>query len=316
MEIVKKILEKIEKDREKGKMTKPILSDAEATICKNLVLKFYEIQEVRKGMTNALNMTKRDYPDFDTTEQAEVVAKVEDLEKDLKKEIVSHISSLKIYGWMQSIEGIGPIISAGLISGLQDPARFDNPAKLWRYCGLSPVDWCESCDKRFAGETKKEREAWAYREAKGIEERKAKSKKNIKAKQKELLKKVCDCESPSVVQVAEKRRKGLPIHYKPFLKTLCFKIGEMGFVRHKGYYRDKYDEFRAYEDKNYPNLSKGHRYARAKRKTVKLYLSHLWNAWRRINGESITTPYVIKMGGHNYIAPPNEEIIDALAKLD
>ena len=308
-------VEELKEQMEKGLMTKPVLSKPDYAKCRNLVVQYYEIQEIRKAMNSAKNMIERDYkdeyPDFDTKPQERIIKQVEQLEHEIKNELTFHIQTLRIYGWLRLIPGIGPIISIGLISGLaKGPEEFSNPAKTIRICGLAPVDWCKKCDKRYIDSSKKE--SWAYAEALRIEERKAKSKQDVEKKQKAILKLLCECDDPEVVQVAEKKRKGLPIHYNPFLKTLMWKTGSLGFIMHKGYYRDRYDGYRRYEDKHSPDLSDGHRLARARRKTVKLFIQHFWNAWRRANGLSIVTPYVMKTGGHNYIPPPFEDVIKYL----
>lgn len=309
-------IEKLKVDMDQGLMTKPILSVPEYAKCRNLVTQYYEIQEIRKGINSAKNMIERDYkeeyPEFDTEPQERIIKHVEGLEQEIKSELTSHVETLRIYGWLRLIEGIGPIISIGLISALQDPGNFSNPSKMTRICGLAPVDWCKKCDKRYVDPRLKE--TWAYAEAKQIEKRKAKSKQDVEGKQKAILKLLCDCDVPEIVQVAEKKRKGLPIHYNPFLKTLMWKTGSLGFIMHKGYYRNRYDEFRTYEDENHPDLSDGHRLGRARRKTVKLFIAHFWNAWRRANGLSIETPYVMKEGGHTYIPPPHEDIIKYLER--
>ena len=304
-------IEELKAEMEKGLMTKPTLSVPEYAKCRNLVTQYYEIQEIRKGMNSAKKMIERDYkeeyPEFDTEPQERIIKHIEQLEEEIKSELTSHVETLRIYAWLRGIEGIGPIISIGLISALQYPGKFDNPSKMHRNCGLAPVDWCKKCDKRYVDP--KEKESWAYAEAETIEKRKAKSKQDVDGKQKAILKLLCDCDDPEVIQVAEKKRKGLPIHYNPFLKTLMWKIGSLGFIMHKGYYRDHYDNYRAFEDKHYPDLTDGHRLGKARRKTVKLFIQHFWNAWRRANGMSIETPYVMKAGGHHYIPPPHEDII-------
>ncbi len=43
---------------------------------------------------------------------------------------------------------------------------------------------------------------------------------------------------------------------------------------------------------------------RAVRKTVKLFISHLWDCWMRIEEHEPTKPYASKILGHNYYPPP------------
>ncbi len=103
----------------------------------------------------------------------------------------------------------------------------------------------------------------------------------------------------------QRRKKGEKLDYNPKLKQICWKIGE-SFVKIGDFYRERYEEYRADEDENHPDLSKGHRYARAKRRTVKLFLSHLWEKWRELEGLETGEPYAIEhMDEHTHkIEPP------------
>jgi len=42
----------------------------------------------------------------------------------------------------------------------------------------------------------------------------------------------------------------------------------------------------------------------ARRKLIKLFLSHLWEVWRKLEGLPVVLPYPVKMGMHEYIPPP------------
>jgi hypothetical protein len=99
----------------------------------------------------------------------------------------------------------------------------------------------------------------------------------------------------------QKRVKGKKINWNPFLKALCFKIGE-SFIKSKGPYREIYDTSRAYYEKKFPKevkvegtkivkYTKGHKYAMAKRRTVKLFLSELYAEWRKQSGLNVSEPF-------------------------
>lgn len=56
--------------------------------------------------------------------------------------------------------------------------------------------------------------------------------------------------------------------------------------------------------------SKGtaHIYAMATRKTVKIFLAHLWAEWRRLEDLPVTEPYAIAQLGHSdYISAPSTQ---------
>ena len=52
-------------------------------------------------------------------------------------------------------------------------------------------------------------------------------------------------------------------------------------------------------------FSDGHVHLMARRKAAKLFLSHLWEMWRRFEGLEVRAPYIHAIGGHtNFIPPP------------
>ena len=136
-----------------------------------------------------------------------------------------------------------------------------------------------------------------------------------------------------------KRTRGQKANYSPKYKKICWLTGE-SFVKVSGYedafYGQLYKEFRALEDKNNDNgkyaelakqmlaeknfgddttakaeylkdrLPKAHLYARAKLRTVKVFLSHLhYKLYMHKYGVAPAMPYAIDiLGHHDYIAPP------------
>ena len=92
------------------------------------------------------------------------------------------------------------------------------------------------------------------------------------------------------------------------LKTVCWKLGE-AFVKTDGGYRKVYEEFRKEDEERHPEKIKddkgktrynpGHFYIRAKRKTVKLFLAHLWATWRQMEGLPNSEPYAQAIMGHS-----------------
>jgi len=90
------------------------------------------------------------------------------------------------------------------------------------------------------------------------------------------------------------RRRGQRCSYNPKLKTFMWKIGE-SFVKQKrkSFYGKMYDRFKQECHQKHPDWSKAHVHAWAKRKVVKLFLSHAWKMWWRImeGREPPTKPY-------------------------
>ena len=263
-------------------------------VLKQLVATYYGIQKVRVAMGNRITSIVKEYGETDYTNRLVDVYNVsEEIEKSIVKHIKPILREFPIYTeWLKYVKGVGDILSAGLIAGIKTPARFSNISKLWKYCGLHVVDG----------------------------------------------------EAPS-------RRKGAKVDWNPFMKTLCWKLGE-SFVKTKGFYRRAYEQFRAEEERKseegiirpidkcvgyipkdedvikivgdspltkskidklkkegYKELRVGmtnaHIYARAKRKTVKLFIAHLWHKWRELEGLPITKPYAHALLGHaDFIEPP------------
>jgi len=88
-------------------------------------------------------------------------------------------------------------------------------------------------------------------------------------------------------------------------------------------YRDEYDIYKAKQREAHPDVmcrqcgckwedceskkshtrmfNDGHLDFRAKRKTAKLFLSHLWAKWREFEGLPVSEPYVQAIMGHTNI---------------
>lgn len=125
---------------------------------------------------------------------------------------------------------------------------------------------------------------------------------------------------------APKRVKGENIDWNPKMRTLSWKIAKQ-FVIQGERYRMIYDaeklrltaerigeggeqycphlaECQARLKKRVKPACKGHIDAMAKRKAVKLFLSHLYVKWRELEGLPVRPPYVIEKMGHTTIQEP------------
>jgi len=69
----------------------------------------------------------------------------------------------------------------------------------------------------------------------------------------------------------------------------------------------KYQQCNSKQNSRTDPACKGHIDAMARRKAVKLFLSHLWVKWRGIEGLPVTDPYVIEKLGHKTKIDPIEE---------
>lgn len=262
-------INKLSKDLLKASHT---LSDDEARF---LVDAYYQMQDNRiraDGQIRSIEKGETPEPhavlDWLSTQNSA-------LENQIKNALHKYALSKPIGEWMLSICGIGPVISAGLMAHI-DINKAIGAGNIWRYAGLDPtVEW----------------------------------------------------------------KKGEKRPFNATLKTLCWKIGE-SFIKvssnEKDFYGQIYKERKAMEQaknergdfkeqaeaklakykigkttdayKSYieGRLPPAHIHARARRYAVKMFLSHLFEVWRQIEGLTVTKPFALTLNGHtHYIAPPN-----------
>jgi hypothetical protein len=128
---------------------------------------------------------------------------------------------------------------------------------------------------------------------------------------------------------APKRKRGENIDWNPKMRMLAWKISKQ-FVMQGERYRMIYDaeklrltaerigengelfcahleECQAKLKRRAKPACKGHIDAMAKRKAVKMFLSHLWEKWREIEGLPVRQPYVIEKMGHTTKQEPNAD---------
>jgi hypothetical protein len=119
----------------------------------------------------------------------------------------------------------------------------------------------------------------------------------------------------SVGKPGERRERGKKIGYNPHVKTLMWKVGKQLLMSNNELYRGIYEVAKKkYQERDDIKKShegkkgyKQHIHLMAMRKMEKMFLSHLWVAWREIEGLPTSKPYVIeKMGHTTYIEPPEE----------
>jgi len=218
---------------------------------RTLVEIFYDAEDLRIRTEARLRALGEDLkvPNEDVRGIFAVLSWLRSAEKSARKEIEMEVKNEELWKqYLSKINGIGPILAAGLIGYIEDIERFETVSKLWAYAGLHVVEG-----------------------------------------------------------KAPRRRRGQKINWNPKLRVLCWKIGE-SFVKMRGGggYRDLYEKHRAeYEAReDLKKEAKGRRYAMAKRKTVKIFLSHLWEVWRRLESLPIRRTYVEEKLGHKDIIEP------------
>jgi hypothetical protein len=168
--------------------------------------------------------------------------------------------------FLQHIEGLGIYDALQLVTIIKDIERFGTVSNLWSYSGFAPILYCKDCRKPY----------------------------EFKGKYK-----ACSCSDPELAHMSERRIRGVPPTYNEELKKLLINVGTK-LIRRDGYYRDKFFNYRDYEYKENPQLTDIHIENRAKRKTIKLFLYHLFVAWYLVKGLNPPKPYK-KLPKYTYI---------------
>jgi len=181
-----------------------------------------------------------------------------------------------VWEWATAIKGLGAGgLLAQLLSQIDDIAPFATISKLWRFCGMAVMGGqAERC------------------------------KKGEKAHYNRLLKSVCwqiadqfvRQQTPLYVDVYyEEKAAQARAHPQP----LCSKCGALGEMR-KGHWHCTACSASGTQI----SFTPAHFDARAKRKAVKIFLSHLWLRWREAEGLPVTQPYAQAILGHTNIIQP------------
>lgn len=275
----------------------------------------------RRGMADYKAAIRALYKEKNETFLAAFEKAVKDLEGDEKhakvnwlmsqqEKVLVSIAKKKIAGhpvwenWLAGVKGIGPCLAGGLLSWI-NIARSTHCSQLWKYSGLGTTVEHYECP-----------ECGTKTDPKPMSELVAAGETRI----------VCpDCRVPlNVVGHADRRVKGQQTGYNPRVKTLAWKIGE-SFVKQspeKSGYRKLYEQFRAQVDRQpcrkVHKDEKGkvipcfdaHKFAKAKRMTVKVFMAHYYLVARTIEGLPVTKPYSFGVLAHDmasFIEPLRDE---------
>jgi hypothetical protein len=197
-----------------------------------------------------------------------------EVEQEIKKALAVYVQEHPIGEWMMGIYGVGPVISAGLLSHI-DITKAQTAGAIWRFAGLDPtVKWekgqkrpfnmrlkvicyyAGSCFQKFSG-----RDECFYGK--------------IYAKRR-------------LYEIEKNER----LEYKDQAAELAKRVGK---------------NTNAYKFLSQGKLSPAHINARAMRYAVKLFLSHLHEVWyTAVFKERPPKPFPIAIQGHaHYIPPPN-----------
>jgi len=204
------------------------------------------------------------------------------MESDLEASISRQIEDMPGYDWLIGIKGIGPAMAAYVI-GLFDATK-PSVSHWWSYAGLA-VDHKWTCE---CGEV-------VHSQGRGPVQCPS-CKKEI---------------SENVSSSAPKARRGAKLTYNPMVRTIAWRIGSQ-LRKTDGFYFKMYEEWKKDEAERTDAgkaKTESHMKARALRKTIKLFLSHAYEAMRVDLGLPEVKPYIIAYPNvHLHIPRPPREV--------
>jgi len=108
------------------------------------------------------------------------------------------------------------------------------------------------------------------------------------------------------------RTRGKKVEYNPVLKSIILGRVFRQLQMARGYYHNLYRMFRSQLEKQHPEWGKsvetiGLYHTRARLKTMKVFLQHLWLIWRKLENLPISKPYSVEKLDHSYIEPPLDQ---------
>jgi hypothetical protein len=254
------------------------------------------------------------------------------LEKDFERRVLDAVSKLPIMKWFKEVSGIGPRLSGSLAACVQDIENFATISKLWAYMGMAVIPICTKCNKiAYRGKARIKfcrRQAERRWDVYSRSEKYQTLKKKGKAQsQEEFIFEATTTTNIKLCQHAEdeyevrdhapqkKYYGGLLLNYSPFAKTTSWKIA-VQFVKQGKFYRGIYDYHKArYVERHEGDYTAAHVELMAKRATVKLFLSHMFEMWRKSLNLEAGKIWLMEQKGmdfdtHEYIPPPYSDIYD------
>jgi len=263
---------------------------------RNLVDIYYDFQgqriqtQLRIGASQRENtLSKEELSIFGITTIMENAKTFEsDIEKLIKKQILNHAFYTQ---YLSRIQGVGVLLSAGIIAYIDDIEKFKNVSSLWQYSGYGMNRYCPQCSKPTSIKVK-------YSTGK------------IANKLQPLDN--CPVCNGTTTPILQKRTSGYQSNWNDKLKVLAWKASS-SFVKQsaaKSKYRKLYDQIKKDERKKHPKkkvvkgktyFNDGHIHNRAMRKVSKIFLAHIWQTWRRQLGLEVTEPYVNELLGHSTV---------------
>lgn len=210
-----------------------------------------------------------------------------------------------IWDWLLSHKGIGESLAAQIIAQVDDIAKFDSIAKLWRYAGYGINHyWVDENDKPICP-----REGWKWIEIKKNkyrvwtitdytfddyvveDDKKIAIPQNLELDPIERVDYLQPDDNWRLVELSDRLCKGYHAPYNTPLKSILWNLMD-GFVKQQTpYYVDLYYSEKERLAKKHPDKTTGHIDNMAKRKVKKEFLKNLWLNWRKFEGLPVSDEF-------------------------
>ena len=237
-----------------------------------------ELKEMRKHHLLRASATERGKCNYDLAFEQGLIVRLAAMLKEAEKGLAAQGEAVGlIWDWTTDFHGIGPHTAAKLLALIDDIGKFDTVAKLWRFSGYAVIDG--QIDKATKGE-------------------KLPFNQRLKSELHVMADNMIRAQTPEYVpfyyQAKEDERRKHP-------EPMCSKCGALAVQRGQSW---RCPECKA--SGRQIKYTPAHLDNRAKRKMIKLFLSHLWDTWRKAEGLPVTRPYVEAILGHEHIIAPKE----------
>lgn len=268
----------------------------------------YSVQKHRVSMNNWIKQKERDGIEV-SGKIRRLFKEMEEQENDAVDILRDIVKDTKLWDeFFDRINGVGVMLASSLIANIMDAGRFQTISKLWAYGGLIAeytLAECENGHKMMMASAHSrlynKKGEGRHKNGEPLYEKKCCPIYSMEETEENGERKPCGAELKILEVVkskAPKRKKGYHYLFNTGFKTLCWQISEQLIKKTNPFYRDIYVKEKAKQEAQHPDLSKLHRHTRAKRKVVKIFLFHLWECWRTMEGLPVRVPYSIEKMGH------------------
>ena len=233
-----------------------------------IVRTYYTVQNYRIRAANQVRTLSKDDNPVALLEW--IFESISTLEKEIQKWMLAYADANPTGEWALSICGIGPVIAAGMLANL-DVTRATNISKWWAFAGFDPTKTWERGQKRPWNADLKVLGYKAGESFVKVQNRPADfyGKYFAEYKLEYARRNALGMYADQAADILSKRRIG----------------------------KDT-DAYAAYSNGLLPPA---HIHARARRKTVKLFMSHMWQVeYERVHDEKAPNPWILEpnLGGH------------------